>query len=394
MRQLGADLARHGLEFCHTAHSDRRAAAGRRSLGPHAWTARPTSPRFNAIAAGEGDRYRRRHRRRSSAMRRCSSACSAARCGRCADLQAARRRGLAARPARSRRVPRRGADAGARLAGDALPVRDRRARSGRRGCCMPGSARKTPSPARSPGSSPSRWKRPARRSSRAARRTLLAAFEALIRERAARSAPAPTSPRSSQSDGRATGVRLATGETIAAQQGVICSVTPTQLYERLLGGDARPRRRRGGAELSLRQGQYPDPLRAGDAAALARPRARQGRAAASDARPRRRVEGLQRGARGMLPEMPTICVGQPHALDPSRCPRGQGDPLAAASRSAAPHQGRCGGQDRRAGRRQVDRGDARSLCRPRRGDPRQPHRRLSRERASRAAPIRRPTSRR
>ena len=28
-------------------------------------------------------------------------------------------------------------------------------------------------------------------------------------------------------------------------------------------------------------------------------------------------------ARGMLPEMPTICVGQPHALDPSRCPQGK-----------------------------------------------------------------------
>ena len=28
-------------------------------------------------------------------------------------------------------------------------------------------------------------------------------------------------------------------------------------------------------------------------------------------------------ARGMLPETPTICVGQPHALDPSRCPEGK-----------------------------------------------------------------------
>ena len=28
--------------------------------------------------------------------------------------------------------------------------------------------------------------------------------------------------------------------------------------------------------------------------------------------------------RGMLPETPTICVGQPHALDPSRCPEGAG----------------------------------------------------------------------
>ena len=27
--------------------------------------------------------------------------------------------------------------------------------------------------------------------------------------------------------------------------------------------------------------------------------------------------------RGMLPETPTICVGQPHRLDPSRCPEGK-----------------------------------------------------------------------
>src|SRR4029078_13211999 len=27
--------------------------------------------------------------------------------------------------------------------------------------------------------------------------------------------------------------------------------------------------------------------------------------------------------RGMLPEVPTICVGQPHALDASRCPDGK-----------------------------------------------------------------------
>ena len=27
--------------------------------------------------------------------------------------------------------------------------------------------------------------------------------------------------------------------------------------------------------------------------------------------------------RGMLPEVPTICVGQPHRLDPTRCPEGK-----------------------------------------------------------------------
>ena len=40
------------------------------------------------------------------------------------------------------------------------------------------------------------------------------------------------------SNGRATGVKLANGDVIEARQGVICSVTPTQLYERLLPAGA------------------------------------------------------------------------------------------------------------------------------------------------------------
>ena len=64
---------------------------------------------------------------------------------------------------------------------------------------------------------------------------------------------------------RAGGVRLAGGETLQANAGVICSVTPNQLYERLmkdwpttLPADVKT----GVATLSLRQGQYADPLRA------------------------------------------------------------------------------------------------------------------------------------
>ena len=50
------------------------------------------------------------------------------------------------------------------------------------------------------------------------------------------------------SDGGASGVRVASGETLTAARGVICSVTPTQLYERLLpkvdAEDDRDRARR------------------------------------------------------------------------------------------------------------------------------------------------------
>ena len=180
-----------------------------------------------------------------------------------------------------------------------------------------------------------------------------------------------------------------------ATKSVICSVTPTQLYERLLGG-AQPARATADAvqEISLWQGQFPDPLCPGQAAGMARRRARQGRAAASDAGLDGVSKACNEAARGMLPEVPTICVGQPHALDPSRCPAGQGDPVAATARGAAPHQGRRRRQARRAGRRQMDRSAARSLCRPRRGDPRQPYRRFQATASSRAAPIRRPISKR
>ena len=40
--------------------------------------------------------------------------------------------------------------------------------------------------------------------------------------------------------GRASGVRLTSGDAIAARQGVICSMTPDQLYGRLLRDQLRP----------------------------------------------------------------------------------------------------------------------------------------------------------
>ena len=83
------------------------------------------------------------------------------------------------------------------------------------------------------------------------------------------------------------------------------------------------------------------------------------------------LDGVSRAAneceRGLLPAEPTICVGQPTALDPGRAPGGQGDPLAATARGAAPHQGRRGGRDRDARGWPMDGGRARGVRRPRRG---------------------------
>lgn len=154
-------------------------------------------------------------------------------------------------------------------------------------------------------------------------RNLLAAFEALIKERGGEIRVNADVGAIIQRDGRAAGVRLASGEEIAATKSVICSVTPTQLYERLLGG-AKP---------------------AGDADALKKYRYGKGNFQihyALDRPPAWRGEGLGKvallhltpgldgvskacneAARGMLPETPTICVGQPAMLDPSRCPDGK-----------------------------------------------------------------------
>ncbi|TGR72764.1 FAD-dependent oxidoreductase, partial [Mesorhizobium sp. M2D.F.Ca.ET.223.01.1.1] len=69
-------------------------------------------------------------------------------------------------------------------------------------------------------------------------RNLLAAFEALIKERGGEIRVNADVASVVQSGGRASGVRLASDETLSATKSVICSVTPTQLYGRLLGRDA------------------------------------------------------------------------------------------------------------------------------------------------------------
>ena len=225
-------------------------------------------------------------------------------------------------------------------------------------------------------------------------KNLLSAFEALVKEKGGEIRTGADVASVIVEGGRATGVRLASGETITAKKSVVCSVTPTQLYERLLGKDAPRRGCRRDEKIPLRQGQFPDPLRARPPAGLARRRARRGRAAAPDARPRRRLQGLQRGgarhAAGDADHLRrTAACARPLAL-----PARQGDPLAAASGSAQAHQGRRRWQACHARRWPVDRRTARGLCRPRRRHSCVAHRWLRGHRARAAAPIRPPISRR
>jgi len=154
-------------------------------------------------------------------------------------------------------------------------------------------------------------------------KNLLVAFEALIRERGGEIRTGADVSEVIVEGGRATGVRLASGETITATNGVICSVTPTQLYERLLGKDAPPADKAATKAYRYGKGNFQIHY------ALDRPPAWR-EAALGDVALLHLTPGLDgvskacnEAARGMLPETPTICVGQPHALDPSRCPAGK-----------------------------------------------------------------------
>ncbi|NBN77511.1 FAD-dependent oxidoreductase [Microvirga tunisiensis] len=123
-------------------------------------------------------------------------------------------------------------------------------------------------------------------------------------------------------DGRVTGVRLAGGEEIAAPS-VLASVAPGQLYDRLLGRDAPARdaeaarsfrHGRGNFQLHYALDRRPEWIADGlaDVALIH----------LTDG-----IDAVSRSAseaeRGLFPAEPTICVGQPSALDPTRAPEGK-----------------------------------------------------------------------
>jgi len=126
--------------------------------------------------------------------------------------------------------------------------------------------------------------------------------------------------------GKATGVRLADGETVEAGRAVVANVTPTQLYERLLGdgdvpadvaGKAR-RYRYGRGEMQIHLALSERPRWQGDE--------RLGQTAVVHVTAG--LDGVSRAVneadRGLLPAEATIVVGQPLTMDPSRAPEGAG----------------------------------------------------------------------
>ena len=124
-------------------------------------------------------------------------------------------------------------------------------------------------------------------------------------------------------DGRAAGVELSNGDVLRAPI-VVCNVTPTQLYGRLLGGvpldlAAQAQRfRYGRSEMQIHFALSEPPAWVGDA--------RLGQTAIVHVTPG--LDGVSRAVneaeRGLLPAEATVVVGQPLTIDPSRAPPGKG----------------------------------------------------------------------
>jgi phytoene dehydrogenase-like protein len=157
-------------------------------------------------------------------------------------------------------------------------------------------------------------------------KTLIGAFEKLITDLGGEiRCGADVESIAIGADGRAAGVKLSGGETLSASRGVICSVTPTQLYERLLkdhpaSAAAKPQLKsyrygKGNVQIHYALNAPPRWKAGEDLAKVALLHVTPG------------LDGVSRAAneceRGLLPVEPTICVGQPTALDPSRAPQGK-----------------------------------------------------------------------
>lgn len=124
--------------------------------------------------------------------------------------------------------------------------------------------------------------------------------------------------------GRATGVRLTTGEVVGARRAVVCSVTPPALYGRLLADapvpewarDAARRFRFGRAGMQIHYALSAPPRWSADERLGEVPvvHLTSGLSGVSKA--------VGEAERGLLPQEATIVCGQPCAVDPTRAPAG------------------------------------------------------------------------
>ncbi|WP_180898805.1 phytoene desaturase family protein [Martelella soudanensis] len=127
-------------------------------------------------------------------------------------------------------------------------------------------------------------------------------------------------------DGKATGVRLADGTEMKAGRGIIASVTPGQLYGRLLDDRGKPLP--ADVEKGLKTFRYGKGNMQIHYALKTPPKWKAGAALGKVALLHLTdgLDAVSRSAneaeRGLLPAEPTVCVGQPTVLDPGRAPDG------------------------------------------------------------------------
>jgi phytoene dehydrogenase-like protein len=123
-------------------------------------------------------------------------------------------------------------------------------------------------------------------------------------------------------DGRVTGVTLASGETIATRS-VLASVAPGQLMQRLLCDVNLPEDRAAAQVFRHGRGNFQLHYALDGPVEWVAP----GLENVALIHLADGIDSVSRSAneaeRGLLPAIPTICVGQPHCLDPTRCPEGK-----------------------------------------------------------------------
>jgi phytoene dehydrogenase-like protein len=157
-------------------------------------------------------------------------------------------------------------------------------------------------------------------------KTLLSAFERLIRDQGGEiRCDADVDRVEIDPSNRVRTLRLSSGERIEALKGIVCSMTPSQLYGRLLR-DHPPSSEVAASLKNYRYGKGDMQIHyALDAPPKWKGGEELGKVALLHVTPG--LDGVSRAAneceRGLLPAEPTICVGQPTALDPSRAPAGK-----------------------------------------------------------------------
>jgi phytoene dehydrogenase-like protein len=154
---------------------------------------------------------------------------------------------------------------------------------------------------------------------------LVDAFAQLIRERGGEIHANTEVTRVLVEGQRAYGVSTADGRKFLANRAVVCNVTPTQLYRRLLPAEDLPgelldavrAHRPGRADMQIHLAldclpEWPQP----ELSRVAMLHVTEGLDAVS--------ASVNEAQRGLLPSRPTIVVAQPVALDPARAPAGKG----------------------------------------------------------------------